>query len=105
MPKRRGPQPATLAEVAAAVGLSPAAVSLALRGKGGVSEATRARVVEAARALGYRPVAGASRQHQEADDDRPGDQPGSRRHPGGEPLLRPGDGRHRERAAEASTWT
>ncbi|MGA2513570.1 MAG: LacI family DNA-binding transcriptional regulator [Candidatus Limnocylindrales bacterium] len=55
---------ATLADVAAAVGLSPAAVSLALRGKAGVSEATRTRVVEAARRLGYRPVATGSRQHQ-----------------------------------------
>jgi DNA-binding LacI/PurR family transcriptional regulator len=59
-----GYRPATLADVAAAVGLSPAAASLALRGKPGVSEATRARVVEAARSLGYRPLAGVSRQHQ-----------------------------------------
>ncbi|MGD0018022.1 MAG: LacI family DNA-binding transcriptional regulator [Candidatus Limnocylindrales bacterium] len=64
MPKRLGQKPATLADVAAAVSLSPAAVSLALRGKDGVSEATRRRVVEAARALGYQPLAGASRQHQ-----------------------------------------
>jgi LacI family transcriptional regulator len=40
-------------------------VSLALRGKGGVSEATRARVVQAARTLGYQPLAGGSRHHQE----------------------------------------
>jgi LacI family transcriptional regulator len=64
MSKTLGYKPTTLADVAAAVSLSPAAVSLALRGKPGVSEATRARVVEAARSLGYRPVAGVSRQHQ-----------------------------------------
>ncbi len=63
MAKRFGPRPATLADVAAAVGLSPAAVSLALRGKIGVSEATRTRVVEAAQTVGYRPVAGMARQH------------------------------------------
>jgi LacI family transcriptional regulator len=50
--------------VAAAVSLSPAAVSLALRGKVGVSEATRTRVFDAAKTLGYRPIAGVSRQHQ-----------------------------------------
>jgi DNA-binding LacI/PurR family transcriptional regulator len=43
VPERFGTKPATLADVAAAVGLSPAAVSLALRGKVGVSEATRTR--------------------------------------------------------------
>lgn len=64
MPRSTGRRPATLADVAAAVGLSPAAVSLALRGKVGVSESTRARVVEAARTLGYRPLSGISRQHQ-----------------------------------------
>ena len=64
MPKSEIEFKRAYAKVAAAVGLSPAAVSLALRGKPGVSEATRARVVEAARLLGYRPVAGASRQHQ-----------------------------------------
>jgi LacI family transcriptional regulator len=63
VPKRFGHKVTTLADVAAAVGLSPAAVSLALRGKPGVSEGTRTRAVEAARALGYRPVAGVSRQH------------------------------------------
>jgi LacI family transcriptional regulator len=61
--KRYGPKTPTLADIAAAVGLSPAAVSLALRGKPGVSEDARTRVVEAARALGYRPLAGISRQH------------------------------------------
>jgi LacI family transcriptional regulator len=64
VPRRLGYNSTTLADVAAAVSLSPAAVSLALRGKPGVSEVTRARVVEAARSLGYRPVAGGSRQHQ-----------------------------------------
>jgi DNA-binding LacI/PurR family transcriptional regulator len=39
-------------------------VSLALRGKAGVSESTRSRVIDAARQLGYRPLAGLSRQHQ-----------------------------------------
>ena len=64
MPERHGTKPATLADVAAAVSLSPAAVSLALRGKVGVSEATRTRVFDAAKTLGYRPIAGVSRQHQ-----------------------------------------
>jgi LacI family transcriptional regulator len=64
VPRKPGYRPATLADVAASVGLSPAAVSLALRGKAGVSESTRTRVVEAARTLGYRPLAGISRQHQ-----------------------------------------
>jgi LacI family transcriptional regulator len=64
VPRRVGHRRATLADVAEAVGLSPAAVSLALRGKAGVSEATRSRVVEAARTLGYRPLSGISRQHQ-----------------------------------------
>jgi LacI family transcriptional regulator len=45
-----------LADVAAAVGLSPAAVSLALHGKPGVSETTRTRVLEAARRIGYLPA-------------------------------------------------
>jgi len=56
-----GHKSATLADIAATVGLSPAAVSLALRGKPGVSEATRERVVEASRSLGYRPISGLSR--------------------------------------------
>jgi LacI family transcriptional regulator len=61
--KRSGQKGATLADVAAAVGLSPAAVSLALRGKQGVSESTRDRVTEAARALGYRTPVTVTRQH------------------------------------------
>jgi LacI family transcriptional regulator len=63
VPRGNGHKVATLADVAAAVGLSPAAVSLALRGKPGVSEATRKRIVEASRSLGYRPISSTSRQH------------------------------------------
>ena len=44
----------TLADVARESALSPAAVSLALRGEAGVSRETRDRVVENARRLGYR---------------------------------------------------
>lgn len=43
-----------LADVAEAVGLSPASVSLVLRGQPGPSEQTRRRVLEAAARLGYR---------------------------------------------------
>lgn len=43
-----------LADVAAHVGLSPASVSLVLRGQPGPSQETRARVLEAAKVLGYR---------------------------------------------------
>lgn len=63
MLRRSDRRPVTLADVAEAVGLSPAAVSLALRGKAGVSEAARARIVEAARSLGYTAAAGISTQH------------------------------------------
>jgi LacI family transcriptional regulator len=63
MPRGAGRKEATLADVAAAAGLSPAAVSLALRGKPGVSEATRARVIEVSRGLGYRPISNDSRHH------------------------------------------
>ncbi len=48
---------ATLRDVAIRTGLSPATVSRALSGQRYVGEATRARVVTAARALGYRPNA------------------------------------------------
>jgi len=48
---------ATLRDVAASAGLSPATVSRALSGARYVEEATRARVVAAARDLGYRPNA------------------------------------------------
>jgi len=44
----------TLADVARESNLSPAAVSLALRGEAGVSRETRDRVAETARRLGYR---------------------------------------------------
>ena len=64
MPTRLGQKRTTLADVATAVGLSPAAVSLALRGKVGVSPLTRTRVLDTARALGYRPTSSLSRQHQ-----------------------------------------
>lgn len=43
----------TAKELAAKLGLSPAAVSMALNNKPGVSTATRRRVIEAARQLGY----------------------------------------------------
>jgi DNA-binding LacI/PurR family transcriptional regulator len=46
----------TLADIAEAAGVSPAAVSLAIRGEPGVSRATRDRVVETARRLGYKGV-------------------------------------------------
>ena len=45
----------TLKQVAAAAGVSLAAVSYALRGHGKVAVATRRRVTAAARQLGYRP--------------------------------------------------
>ncbi len=62
----RGPgrKVTTLADVAAALDLSPAAVSLALRGKPGVSDATRARVAEVSRSLGYQPATPQGRHHQ-----------------------------------------
>jgi DNA-binding LacI/PurR family transcriptional regulator len=44
-----------MADVAARVGISRAAVSIALRGAEGTSEATRQRVLQAAADLGYRP--------------------------------------------------
>ena len=46
----------TLADVAQAAGVSPAAASLAIRGEPGVSRETRDRVVEHARRLGYRGI-------------------------------------------------
>lgn len=62
----RGRKRVTLADVAHEAGLSPAAVSLALRGEAGVSRETRDRVVEVARRLGYRsgPRSGTRRAHQ-----------------------------------------
>ena len=44
---------ATAKEIAQKLGLSAAAVSLALRGRSGVSEATRAKVLETAAQMGY----------------------------------------------------
>ena len=61
MTKGRGNGGKTLADVAAASGLSASAVSLALSGKGGVSEATRARIVAIADELGYRKAAPSSK--------------------------------------------
>jgi DNA-binding LacI/PurR family transcriptional regulator len=54
------PRRVTLDDVAEAAGVSPAAVSLALRGKAGVARATRQRIVDIAAGLGYhvRPVKG-----------------------------------------------
>ena len=46
--------PPTMADVAAAAGVSKALVSIVFRGAAGASEATRARVFEAAEQLGYR---------------------------------------------------
>ena len=43
----------TAKDIAAKLGLSPAAVSLALNGKPGVSESTRALVLETAMQMGY----------------------------------------------------
>ncbi|WP_460067471.1 LacI family DNA-binding transcriptional regulator [Streptomyces sp. YKOK-I1] len=45
----------TLADVAARAGVSTALVSIVMRGAKGASPATRERVLEAARAIGYRP--------------------------------------------------
>ena len=61
---RTGRRLVTLADVAQAVGCSSAAVSLALRGERGVSDATRERVIQAARDLGYRRSSGVSRKRQ-----------------------------------------
>jgi LacI family transcriptional regulator len=51
--KRCTDKATTIGDLAAALGLSPAAVSVALRGKPGVSSATRARVLEASAKMGY----------------------------------------------------
>lgn len=45
----------TIVDVARAAGTSVSSASVALRGENGVSEATRDRIVEAARRLGYQP--------------------------------------------------
>ena len=49
-----GAAPPTMADVAAAAGVSKALVSIVFRGAAGASEATRARVFKAANQLGYR---------------------------------------------------
>lgn len=49
--------PPVIADVAELAGVSVATVSLVLNGKGNISEATRARVTEAAQTLGYTPSA------------------------------------------------
>jgi DNA-binding LacI/PurR family transcriptional regulator len=49
----------TIADVARRAGVSQAAVSLAVNGRPGVGDETRARVLEAARLLGWRPSASA----------------------------------------------
>jgi DNA-binding LacI/PurR family transcriptional regulator len=49
-----GAPPPTMADVAAAAGVSKALVSIVFRGAAGASEATRARVFRAAEQLGYR---------------------------------------------------
>jgi DNA-binding LacI/PurR family transcriptional regulator len=59
-PGRDRPARPRLADVAAEVGVSAATVSLVLRGAPGPSAATRARVLEAAARLGYRPDRAAS---------------------------------------------
>ncbi|GAA2574305.1 LacI family DNA-binding transcriptional regulator [Winogradskya consettensis] len=45
----------TIADIAKRVGVSPGAVSFALNGRPGVSEQTRARIVEVAREMNWRP--------------------------------------------------
>lgn len=50
--------PATVKTIASALGISPSAVSLALNGRPGVSEETRARVIKEADRLGYAPKSG-----------------------------------------------
>lgn len=49
------PRRATLRDIASQAGLTRMAVSLALRGKAGVSDATRNKVLRLAKQLGYRP--------------------------------------------------
>ncbi len=54
--RRRRP---TIADVARRAGVSPAAVSFAVNGRPGVAEQTRARILQAAQELGWRPSASA----------------------------------------------
>ncbi|MBK5947085.1 LacI family transcriptional regulator [Rhodobacter veldkampii DSM 11550] len=60
-PRSAKPRPLTLRDVSEASGVSEMTVSRVLRNRGDVSEGTRARVLEAARRLGYVPnrIAGA----------------------------------------------
>ena len=51
----RGQRPLTLRDVSAASGVSVMTVSRVLRKKGDVSQATRKKVLEAAKELGYVP--------------------------------------------------
>lgn len=57
----RGSTRVTIADVAARAGVSTGAVSYALNGRPGVSEATRSRVLDAARTLGWTPNGAARR--------------------------------------------
>ncbi len=61
MPSSSSRRPLTLRDVSDASGVSEMTVSRVLRNRGDVSDATRARVLEAARTLGYVPnkIAGA----------------------------------------------
>ena len=59
--KARATDRLTIADVAALAGVSTGAVSYALNGRPGVSAATRARVLEAARELGWTPNGAARR--------------------------------------------
>lgn len=52
---RRGRQGPTLVELAEAAGCSTSLASIVMRGAPGASDATRQRVMEAARSIGYRP--------------------------------------------------
>jgi len=55
--KKKKPAPASLGDIAKAVGISRVAVCYALRNQPGVSKATRERVLRAAKKLGYAPDA------------------------------------------------
>jgi DNA-binding LacI/PurR family transcriptional regulator len=56
-PRRGGGRRPTIDDVARHAGVSKGAVSLALNGRPGVSDATRERIAQAAEALGWRPSA------------------------------------------------
>lgn len=60
MPESRRSQRPSLGDVAREAGVSPALASLALRGRPGPAEASRAAVLDAARRLGYRANTAAS---------------------------------------------